>query len=94
MKPLSGVIPVSIALAGFAFAAYRPMTPKSEDPKTVLLVLDMQEDFLGEKARMPIKKEQIPAITAVVNGLIDEFERNGQEITCRRPWPRWTEITR
>lgn len=42
--------------------------------------MDMQEDFLGEKAKMPINKEQIPAITAVVNSLIDEFEKNGQQI--------------
>jgi nicotinamidase-related amidase len=29
---------------------------------------------------MPIAREQIPALTAVVNSLIDEFERNGQPI--------------
>ena len=62
------------------FEAKGGIIPKSETPKTVLLVMDMQEDFLGEQAKMPIHKEQIPAITAVVNSLIDEFERNGQQI--------------
>jgi nicotinamidase-related amidase len=40
----------------------------------------MQEDFLGENAKSPIMKEQILAITATVNSLIDEFERKGQQI--------------
>jgi nicotinamidase-related amidase len=80
MKPLSRGIPLLIVLVGSGLAARGVVAPQGESPKTALLVLDMQEDFLGEKARMPIKDEQIPAITAVVNGLIDEFERNGQEI--------------
>jgi nicotinamidase-related amidase len=65
---------------GCSFAAEGTIIPKYENPKTVLLVMDMQEDFLGENAKMPINKEQIPAITAVINSLIDEFERNGQQI--------------
>jgi nicotinamidase-related amidase len=66
--------------AGYSFATQGSIIPKRENPQTVLLVMDMQEDFLGENAKMPINKEQIPAITAVVNSLIDEFERNGQQI--------------
>ena len=80
MKQLVSVIPVLLVLAGFGFGAQGSIVPKCESPKTVLLVLDMQEDFLGENAKMPIAREQIPAITTVINGLIDEFERNGQEI--------------
>jgi nicotinamidase-related amidase len=79
-KTLRRVIPLLIVLAGSGFAAKGRMLPKGESPRTVLLVLDMQEDFLGENAKMPIQREQIAALTAVVNGLIDEFERNGQEI--------------
>jgi nicotinamidase-related amidase len=67
-------------LIGSNYVIEGSIIPKCESPKTALLVMDMQEDFLGEKAKMPIKKEQIPAITAVVNSLIDEFERNGQPI--------------
>ena len=72
MKQLVMGILLLILLTGSGFEA--------EGPKTALLVMDMQEDFLGENAKMPISKEQIPAITAVVNSLIDEFERNGQPI--------------
>jgi nicotinamidase-related amidase len=73
-------ISLLIIFMGCSFAAKRSPIPKGKNPKTVLLVMDMQEDFLGVNAKMPINKEQIPAITAVVNGLIDEFEKNGQQI--------------
>lgn len=80
MKPLVMGIPFLILMAGSGFEVQGRIIPKSESPQTALLVMDMQEDFLGEKGKMPIDKEQIPAITAVVNSLIDEFERNGQPI--------------
>jgi nicotinamidase-related amidase len=80
MTPIVIGIPLLIFMTGSSFETQGSIIPKFENPKTALLVLDMQEDFLGEKAKMPIKKEQIPVITAVVNGLIDEFERNGQQI--------------
>jgi nicotinamidase-related amidase len=80
MKRLVQVISLSIIFWGCGLAIGESMIPRPESPKTALLVLDMQEDFLGEKAKMPIAKEQIPAVTAVVNSLIDEFEKNGQPI--------------
>jgi len=80
MKQLVMGIPFLILFAGSGLEIKGSIIPKCQSTKTVLLVMDMQEDFLGEKAKMPIKKEQIPAITAVVNSLIDEFERNGQPI--------------
>ncbi len=80
MKQLVMGIPLLILFTGSSFEIKGSIIPESESPKTVLLVMDMQEDFLGETAKMPINKEQIPAITAVVNSLIDEFERNGQQI--------------
>ncbi len=80
MKRLVIAISLLIIFMGCSFATQGSIIPKYENPKTVLLVMDMQEDFLGEKAKMPIAREQIPAITAVVNSLIDEFERNGQQI--------------
>ena len=80
MKPLVIAISLLIIFLGCSFATQGSIIPKYENPKTVLLVMDMQEDFLGENAKMPINKEQIPAITAVINSLIDEFERNGQQI--------------
>jgi nicotinamidase-related amidase len=80
MKPLVMGIPLLILFTGSGFDIKGSLILKDESPIAVLLVMDMQEDFLGEKAKMPINKEQIPAITAVVNSLIDEFERNGQPI--------------
>ena len=80
MKPLRGIIPFLIVFAGFGLAASGGQSPRSDSPKTALMVLDMQEDFLGENAKMPIQRERIPALTAIVNSLIDEFERNGQQI--------------
>jgi len=73
-------ITLLILFSGSGVDVKGSIIPECESTKTVLLVMDMQEDFLGEKAKMPIKKEQIPAVTAVVNSLIDEFEKNGQQI--------------
>jgi len=80
MKPLVMGITLLILFSGSGVDVKGSIIPECESTKTVLLVMDMQEDFLGEKAKMPIKKEQIPAVTAVVNSLIDEFEKNGQQI--------------
>jgi nicotinamidase-related amidase len=80
MKQLAQVISLLMVLFGSGLAAKGGVIPQNESPKTALLVLDMQEDFLGPNAKMPIKRDQIPAITVVVNSLIDEFEKNGQPI--------------
>jgi nicotinamidase-related amidase len=80
MKRLVLVVPLFILLTGFSFATKGSAIATYKNPRTALLVLDMQEDFLGENARLPIAKEQIPAITAVINSLIDEFEREGRPI--------------
>lgn len=80
MKRLAIGISILMLFIGSGLEGKGSGSPKLESPKTALVVLDMQEDFLGEKAKMPINKGQIPAITAVVNSLIDEFERNGQPI--------------
>ena len=80
MKRLVAVITLFIICTGCNFSTTTgSIIPKYGNPKTALLVLDMQEDF-GENAKLPINKEQVPAITAVVNSLIDDFERNGQLI--------------
>lgn len=80
MKQLVVAITLLIICTGCSFETKGTIIQKYESPKTALLVLDMQEDFLGENGKMPINKEQIPGITRVVNGLIDNFERNGQPI--------------
>lgn len=69
-----------VLLAGCSFETTGTAIQKYERPQTALLVLDMQEDFLGTNAKMPIDAEQIPRITGVVNALIDQFEADGQPI--------------
>ena len=51
MKQLAIVIPLLIISTGCSFETKGSMIPKYESPKTVLLVLDMQEDFLGDNAK-------------------------------------------
>jgi len=80
MKPLVLGISLWIIFAGGSLEAQGNIIQKDDNQNTALLVLDMQEDFLGENAKMPIEKGQIPGITAIVNSLIDEFERDGQPI--------------
>lgn len=80
MRQLVRAVSVFLVFCGCGLAIGAGPRPRPEGPKVALLVLDMQEDFLGEKAKMPIAKEQIPAITAVVNSLIDEFEKDGRPI--------------
>jgi nicotinamidase-related amidase len=80
MKRLSAIISIFIVCTGFNFSTEGSSIQKYDHPKTALLVLDMQEDFLGENAKAPIKREQIPGITSVVNSLVDDFEKNGQLI--------------
>jgi nicotinamidase-related amidase len=80
MKQLAVAVLLLVAATGFHFETKGSIIAKYEHPRTALLVLDMQEDFLGEHARMPINREQIPAITGVVNSLIDEFEKNRRMI--------------
>jgi nicotinamidase/pyrazinamidase len=80
MKQLAVVVPLLIILTGCSFATKGSIIPEYKHPQTVLLVIDMQEDFLSDTGRLPINKGQIPGIVAVVNGLISEFERNGRRI--------------
>jgi len=80
MRYLAKAISLWVIFGACGAAINASTTPRNESPKTALLVLDMQEDFLGDQAKMPIKKEQIPAVTAVVNSLIDEFEKDGRQI--------------
>jgi nicotinamidase/pyrazinamidase len=71
---------MTVFFSGCSFETKGTAIQKYENPQTALLVLDMQEDFLGANAKMPIDRDQIPGITEVVNGLVDQFERDGQPI--------------
>jgi nicotinamidase-related amidase len=69
-----------VVATGFRFETKGSTIARYAHPRTALLVLDMQEDFLGDDAKMPIDREQIPAVTGVVNSLVEEFEKSGRLI--------------
>jgi len=71
---------MTVSFSGCSFETKGTVIREYENPQTALLVLDMQEDFLGANAKMPISREQIPGITGVVNGLVDQFEKDGRPI--------------
>jgi nicotinamidase-related amidase len=80
MKQLAVAVLAFMVFTGFRFATTGRTIATYDHPRTALLVLDMQEDFLGERAKMPINRDQIPVITGVVNSLVDEFQRTKQPI--------------
>ncbi|MFB9326855.1 cysteine hydrolase family protein [Paenibacillus aurantiacus] len=45
-----------------------------------LLVMDMQRDFIGEDARMPVDPGQTPGLLEHVNALVDDFAQEGSDI--------------
>jgi nicotinamidase/pyrazinamidase len=45
--------------------------------KKALLIIDIQEDFTGENAKMPMDKAQSETMIANVNTLIDAYEKLG-----------------
>lgn len=57
-----------------------------------LLVMDMQQDFIGEAARMPVDPRQTPLLLEQVNALIDDCEQEGSDVIyvmnafSRRDW--------
>lgn len=73
---------VIFALSLFVFSC----TSKGEkiedysNPQKALLVLDMQIDFVGENAKMPIEKNQVNRLIATINNIIDEYSRAGYKI--------------
>jgi nicotinamidase-related amidase len=48
--------------------------------KEAILILDVQEDFTGEHARMPVSASQASAMIDSLNKLIDHMQGSGTEI--------------
>ncbi len=57
---------------------------KYENPQRALLVIDMQEDYIGEHAKLPIEQNQIENLIITVNKIIEEFHMDGYEIIYLR----------
>ena len=51
-----------------------------ENPKKALIVIDMQLDFLGKNAKMPIEAGTENNLINVVNNIIDDYGNNGYQI--------------
>jgi len=52
---------------------------KYANPQKVLLVIDMQLDFIGENAKMPIEN-QVEDLIQTVNNIIDDYNSKGYKI--------------
>lgn len=48
--------------------------------KTALLVLDIQKDFIGEHARMPVAKQQIEPMLKSINAMIEDAQVAGRPV--------------
>jgi len=55
-----------------------------ENPQKALLVIDMQIDYIGENARLPIEKNQVNNLIITVNKIIDEYHNNNYKIIYTR----------
>jgi nicotinamidase-related amidase len=51
-----------------------------ENPQKALIVIDMQLDFTGEKANMPIEAGTAANLINVVNHIIDDYNGKGYQI--------------
>jgi isochorismate hydrolase len=65
---------VIITLSGCDFSSKGAPIKHYEKPRTALIVLDMQDDFIGNDAKFPIMKEQVDGIVDTVNRLIQTFD--------------------
>ncbi|MFC4100513.1 cysteine hydrolase family protein [Paenibacillus xanthanilyticus] len=45
-----------------------------------LLVMNLQRDYIGQDARMPVDSGQMPGLLEHVNSLVDDFAQEGSDI--------------
>lgn len=57
----------------------QPIVPQAK-PTRVLLVMDMQEDFIGPQARMPVSSPAVPELIASVNEAITQNQAVGNQV--------------
>ncbi len=70
-----------IGLLAIHTALFVPFGPTSgpkigsyDKPRTALLVLDMQVDFLSDKGRLPVAQAQVPTLLKIINSLLERVE--------------------
>lgn len=78
-----------LLLAGCDFSSKGIAIGTYENSKKALLVLDMQDDFIGEKARMPVMKNETAELINVVNRAIEKNKAEGNIIVyIRNAFPK------
>ena len=80
MKHTIPAIIFIFALTGCAFDTQGERIGNYAKPHKALLVLDIQKDFTGDAARMPVETAQAARMIANVNSLIHYFDDNGEPV--------------
>ncbi|MNS14888.1 hypothetical protein D3C72_465140 [compost metagenome] len=57
--------------------ATRAALPRYEQPRPALVVLDLQLDFVGPQARMPVTADAVPGLLTATNAVIAQAARRG-----------------
>lgn len=73
-KILPAVLLVFITLSSCDFSSKGESINSYQTPQSALLVMDMQVDFIGPNAKMPIEKSSVPALIENVNAEIENFK--------------------
>jgi nicotinamidase-related amidase len=66
------------------FATKGAIINEYPNPKKALLVLDMQNDFIGKNAKMPVLDKQVEPLIDVINKLENDNYKNGNYIVYIR----------
>lgn len=80
MRKLSILIIIFIGLQACNFATSGNKIAIYPYPQSALLVMDVQTDFLGSNAKMPVDKNQVGSMIEKINAISNEFKAKGQSI--------------
>jgi len=85
------IVLVLLGLVVSYVVAFVPLGPstgspigKYKNPSTALVVMDMQVDFLGEKAVIPVAKKQTGSVIDAVNSVVKKAMKAGMKIVYVR----------
>jgi nicotinamidase-related amidase len=80
---------LSIALISCNFATHGNKIETYSNPHKALLVMDVQKDFVGIDAKMPVAKDEVDSMIANINGITARLQANGNiVIYIRNVFPR------
>jgi nicotinamidase-related amidase len=88
--PFIFIVFITFIVYGCDFSSKGTPIGQYANNKTALLVLDMQDDFIGNNARMPVQKEEVTGLVDVVNRTIEKNKANGNIIIyIRNVFPKY-----